>query len=148
MTNISYMSTGFAVYLACYMQSTSCMYIICTLAHTVRIVEFAEGVADLNADFTDQIRQFSEIGPSGSGTTPCPWVCYIQGSATGVHWQTPNGNAVPPIPPGFTQAMGSQLYQAVAGGDLALIRGPDYNSPHGEYCCVKLRHLLKGDVSH
>ena len=32
--------------------------------------------------------------------------------------------------------MGSQLYQVVAGANLALISGPDYNSPDGEYCCV------------
>ena len=75
------MSSGFAVYLAPYMQST-CMYIVCTLAHTGRIVEAAEGAADPNADYTGQIRQFSEIGQSGMGTTPRPWVCYTQSASS------------------------------------------------------------------
>ena len=135
MTNISYMSTGFAVYLACYMQST-CMYIVCTLAHTDRIVESAEGIADPNADYTGHIRRFFEIGRSGVGTKPRPWVCYTQraSSSSDVQWQFPDGSAVPL---GSGQAMGSEFYQQfLHDGRLALIRGPDYNSPDGEYCCV------------
>ena len=135
MTNISYMSTGFAVYLACYMQST-CMYIVCTLAHTGRIVEAAEGTADPNTDYTGQIRQFSEIGRSGGGTTPRPWVCYTQSaSSSTVQWQFPNGSVVPS---GSGQAMGSEFHQLYLSNDgrLVLTRGPDYNSPDGEYCCV------------
>ena len=135
MTNISYMSTGFAVYLACYMQST-CMYIVCTLAHTGRIVESAEGGRDPTADYTGQIHQFSEIGQSGMGTTPRPWVCYTQSaSSMTVQWQFPNGSVVPS---GTGQAVGSEFYQLYLSSDgrLALIRGPDYNSPDGEYCCV------------
>ena len=134
MTNISYMSTGFAVYLACHMQST-CMYIVCTLAHTSRIVEAAEGGRDPDADYTDQIRQFSEIGQSGKGTTPRPWICYTQSaSSSTVQWQFPNGSDVPS---GSGQAMGSKFHQEyLSDGRLVLIRGPDYNSPDGEYCCV------------
>ena len=136
MTNISYMSSVFAVYLACYMQST-CKYIVCTLAHTVRIVESYEGADDPNADYTGQIRQFSEIGQSGVGTTPRPWVCYTQKTTLStVQWQTPDGSVVPTVPSGFTQASGSELYQvAIVSTLFALIRGPDYNSPDGEYCC-------------
>ena len=134
---ISYMSTGFAVYLAYYMQST-CMYIVCTLAYTVRIVESDDGADDPTADYTGQIRQFSEIGPSGVGTIPRPWVCYTQRTTLStVQWQTPNGSVVPTVPSGFTQATGSELYQVSVDSTLfALIRGPDYNSPDGEYCCV------------
>ena len=134
MSNISYMSTGFAVYLACHMQST-CMYIVCTLAHTDRIVESAEGQADPNADYTGQIRQFSEIGRGGVGTTPRPWVCYTQSTSSSiVQWQFPNGSGVPS---GSGQAEGSEFFQVyLDDGRLVLLRGPDYNSPDGEYCCV------------
>ena len=111
-------------------------YIECDFAHTVRIAESRE---DHTIDYTGQIRQFSEIGPSGEGTTPRPWVCYTDFKPVDnpiVQWQTPNGSVVPMIPSGFTQATGSELYQATIGLGQALIRGPDYNSPDGEYCCV------------
>ena len=52
-------------------------------------------------------------------------------------WQTPNGSIVPTAPLGFKQANGSELYQIAIVGGPALIRGPDYNSTEGEYCCVK-----------
>ena len=110
------------------------MYIECTLAHTVRITEWREAAT---VDYTNQIRQFSEIGPSGPSTvTPRPWVCYIQGRSTDAQWQTPDGSVVPTIPSGFTQATGTKLYQTFTEGHVALIRGPQYSSPHGEYCCV------------
>ena len=114
------------------------MYNIYTLPHTVRIVESAEASQDPTADYTGQIRQFSEIGPSGSGTTPRPWVCYVQGVVRNsigseVQWQTPSGSVVPV---GSGQATGSQFYSLDISLGLVLIRGPDYNSPDGEYCCV------------
>ena len=109
----------------------------CTHTHTVRIAESREPAT---VDYTGQIRQFSEIGPGGNSTTPHPWVCYVQGIDPHVdpvvQWQTPDGSAVPTISPGFTQATGSELYQLTTGGGPALTRGPDYNSPDGEYCCV------------
>ena len=112
------------------------MYIVCTLAHTVRIAESREAVS---VDYTEQIRQFSEIGPGGPPTyTPRPWVCYTQGidlvNSPIVQWQTPDGSDVPTGSAG--QATGSQLFQIAIGVGVALIRGPDYNSPDGEYCCV------------
>ena len=109
--------------------------IVCTLAHTGRIVETTEGTADPTADYTGQIRQFSEIGVSGMGTTPRPWACYTQrASSSTVQWQFPDGSVVPS---GSGQATGSQFYQQYLNdGRLVLIRGPDYNSPDGEYCCV------------
>ena len=110
------------------------MYIlVCTLAHTVRIAESTE---QFTVDYTGQIRQFSEIGPGGTSTTPRPWVCYTQGVASigsDVQWQTPNGSGVPS---GTGQATGSQFYSLDISQGLVLIRGPDYNSPDGEYCCV------------
>ena len=119
----------------------TCSLHACTLyvlLHTGRIAEAAEGIADPNADYTGQIRQFSEIGPSGMGTTPRPWVCYVSSStASSIQWQTPDGSVVPATPPGFTQAVGDVLYQFVIDDfRVAIIRGPDYNSPDGEYCCV------------
>ena len=105
-------------------------------AHTVRIAESREAV---NVDYTGQIRQFSEIGPKGPSTvTPRPWLCNVQGvlNISFVQWQTPNGSVVPTTPPGFTIATGNELYQEYTGDGPALIRGPDYNSPDGEYCCV------------
>ena len=113
------------------------MYIVCTHAHTVRI---AESGAPNNVDYTGQIRQFSEIGPNGPSTVmPRPWVCYVNHELIAAQWQTPNGSVVPTVPLGFIQANGSELYQIVAAneGHQILIRGPDYNSPDGEYCCVK-----------
>ena len=55
-----------------------------------------------------------------------------------MQWQTPDGNAVPRVPQGFSQATGSQLLQGANndGIGLGLARGPDYNSPDGRYCCV------------
>ena len=103
-----------------------------TLPHTVCIAESREPVT---VDYTGQIRQFSEIGQSGTGTTPRPWICYVQGVASigsDVQWQTPNGSVVPS---GSGQATGSQLYSLDVSQGLVLIRGPDYNSPDGEYCC-------------
>ena len=105
----------------------------CTLAHIVRIAESRE--AD-TVDYTGQIHQFSEIGPSGSGTTPRPWICYVEGRSGDLQWQTPNARVVPTIPSEFTQANGSELYQVTTPSGPTLIRGPDYNSPGGEYCCV------------
>ena len=109
----------------------------------VRIVEGDEGDADPNADYSGQIHQFSEIGPSGSfWIKPRPFVCYVQGTDprnnTSVQWQTPNGTAVPRTPEGFRRATGSELYQGANndGIGLGIARGPDYNSPDGEYCCV------------
>ena len=115
------------------MQPT-CMYNIYTLPHTVRIVEASEPDT---VDYTGQIHQFSEIGQGGSGTTPRPWVCYFQGVArhligSVVQWQTPSGSVVPS---GSGQATGSQFFQIDIDNGLALLRGPDYNSPDGEYCC-------------
>ena len=108
-----------------------------TLPHTVRIAESRELYT---VDYTGQIRQFSEIGQSGTGTTPRPWICYVQGVASigsDVQWQTPTGSVVTTAPQGFTQAVGDVLYQFVIDDfRVALIRGPDYNSPDGEYCCV------------
>ena len=114
------------------MQPT-CMYNIYTLPHTVRIVEAAEASQDPTADYTGQIRQFSEIGPGGSGTTPRPWVCYTQSTTSSiVQWQTPTGSVVSS---GSGQATSNQFYTIAISIGLALIRGPDYNSPDGEYCC-------------
>ena len=104
-------------------------------SHTVRIVESAEAAYDPTVDYTGQIRQFSEIGRGGAGTTPRPWVCYVQGVASigsDVQWQTPSGSVVPS---GTGQATGSQFYSIAISVGLALLRGPDYNSPDGEYCC-------------
>ena len=72
--------------------------------------------------------------------SPRPWICYVQGDASSAaQWQTPNGSVVPTVPSGFTQATGSELYQyALLDGRLVLIRGPEYNSPDGEYCCLLL----------
>ena len=119
------------------------MYVMCTHSHAVRIAESRESVT---VDYTGQIRSFSEIGPGGPHfgpniVTPRPWVCYVEGKSIAAQWQTPNGSVVPTVPLGFTQADGSELYQtSIVGNEhclVVLIRGPDYNSPDGEYCCVK-----------
>ena len=104
--------------------------------HTDRIAESREPAA---VDYTGQIHQFSEIGPGGphdgpNRVLPRPWVCYAASNAA--QWQWPNGSVVPT---GFTPitTTGSELYQvAVDSSRLVLYRGPDYNSPDGEYCCV------------
>ena len=103
--------------------------------YTVRIAESRKANY---VDYTGQVRQFSEIGRDGPTTvTPRPWVCYVGSFAAGyVQWQWPNGSVVPTIPSGFTQASGNELYQKYIGSGPALIRGPDYNSLDGEYCCV------------
>ena len=115
----------------------TCMYIACTLAHSVRIAESREADA---IDYTGQIRQFSEIGPGGpSGIIPRPWVCYVLNSAssTGIQWQTPDGMVVPTRPSVVTPAVGNEFYQVAHDNHrIVLYRGPDYNSPDGEYCCV------------
>ena len=117
---------------------------MCILKYTGRIAESAEADRDPTADYTGQIRQFSEIGPRGVGTTPRPWVCFLENNLINstVIWQTPDGSVVPQEPVGFVQATGSQLYQSpVVSLKLGLIsgqalsRGPDYISPSGEYCC-------------
>ena len=114
------------------------MYNIYTLPHTVRIVESAEAAQDPTADYTGQIRQFSEIGVGGPITnTPRPWVCYtdfnlVNNPIAVVQWQTPSGSVVPS---GSNQATGSQFFSIAINQGLALLRGPDYNSPDGEYCC-------------
>ena len=73
--------------------------------------------------------------------TPRPLVCYVEGRSIAAQWQTPNGSVVPTEPLGFTLANGSELYQTSTVFNehrlVVLIRGPDYNSPDGEYCCVK-----------
>ena len=111
------------------------MNVVYTLTHTVRIAESREANT---VDYTGQIHQLSEIGPSGPRTvTPRPWICYTEGiSMYDAKWQTPNGSIVPTKPSEVSQANGSELYQIATGGGPALIRGPDYNSTEGEYCCV------------
>ena len=99
----------------------------------------AESREPFLVDYTGQIRQFSEIGPGGDpAITPRPWVCYspyiYPGSDPFVQWQTPDGNVSTEF--GGTFANGSQLFQIAISGGLALCRGPQYNSPDGEYCCV------------
>ena len=108
------------------------VYIIGTLAHTDRISASEDAST---VDYTGQIHQFSEIGPGGTGTTLRPWGCFT--AANAAQWLTPSGNVVPTTPGGFTKATGSELYQAtVPNFATFLVRGPDYNSPDGEYCCV------------
>ena len=94
-------------------------------------------------DYTGEIHSFSEIGPGGpGGVTPRPWVCDIDGDGSSAQWQTPDGSTVPPAPsdPITNQLTGSELYTTFEDGGpldrLHLFRGPDYNSPDGEYCCV------------
>ena len=111
------------------------MYNIYTLPHTVRIAEARE---PFSVDYTGQIRRFSEIGPGGPITnTPRPWVCYtdfnlVNNPIAVVQWQTPSGSVVPS---GSGQAIDSQFYTIAIPQGLALVLGPDYNSPDGEYCC-------------
>ena len=54
-------------------------------------------------------------------------------SGSVVQWQTPGGLS---LLNGSGQATGSQLFQVYLGHGVALVRGPDYDSPEGEYCCV------------
>ena len=110
------------------------------LLYNLPAVRIAESREPPSVDYTGQIRQFSEIGPGGpfegpNIVTPRPWVCYVQGTASSVQWETPDGSVIPTVTSGFTQANGSELYQGTNFFHLALIRGPDYNSPDGEYCC-------------
>ena len=111
----------------------TCSLHACTIFTLFNTVRIAESTEQFTVDYTGQICQFSEIGPAGTGTTPRPWICFVLSSA---QWQWPNGSAVTTAPSGFTQATGSELYQVTTRGGPALIRGPDYNSPDGEYCCV------------
>ena len=112
------------------------MYVVCVLSpHTVRI---AASIEASSVDYTGQIRQFSEIGVGGPSTnTPRPWVCYAVGFdlRNVVQWQTPDGSAVP-TSTGSNEATSSELFQIFDWGQIALYRGPNYNSPDGEYCCV------------
>ena len=120
------------------------MYVIHgTFAHTGHIIE-----ASLygTGDYTGQIHSFSEIGPGGlpgpRGVTPRPWVCDIDGDGSSAQWLTPDGNSIPIITsnPISSPLTGSELvatYEANPYLDrLRLFRGPLYNSPSGEYCCV------------
>ena len=122
-------------------------YVICTLAHTYtgRILEGSLATGD----YTGDIRSFSEIGPGGpfegsNVVQPRPWICDINGNGSSAQWQTPDGSTVPPAPsdPIDNQLNGSELYTTfedrsfVSLDRLRLFRGPDYNSPDGEYCCV------------
>ena len=109
-----------------------------TLAHIARISE-----ASILIDYTGEIRSFSEIGPGGQPgvVTPRPWVCDIDGDGSSAQWQTPDGSTVQPAPsdPIDNQLTGSELYTTFETGNpdrLRLFRGPLYNSPDGEYCCV------------
>ena len=115
-----------------------------TLAHTAGVY-----VASLPAgsDYTGDIRSFSEVGPGGPAEVqPRPWVCDINGDGSSAQWQRPDGYAVPTAPsdPIDNQLTGSELYTTFEDGSLIghptdrlrLFRGPDYNSPSGEYCCV------------
>ena len=117
------------------------MYVIHTLAHTGRIIE-----GSLVIDYTGDIRSFSEIGPGGQPgvVTPRPWVCDINGTGSSAQWVTPDGSIVPTASssPITNQLTGSELYTTFEDGPvgmldrLRLFRGPLYNSPDGEYCCV------------
>ena len=114
------------------------MHVHCELSCTT--VRIAESREPETVNYTGQIHQFSEIGPSGDGTTPRPWVCYpdfnpVDDPIAVVQWQTPDGSVVPTRPLGSPQATGSELFQVTTEGGPALVRGPDYNSPDGEYCC-------------
>ena len=106
--------------------------------HTLA-VRIAESGKAPGVDYTGQIRQFSEIGVGGPGTIPRPWVCNVPGFDLRniTQWQTPDRSAVP-TRTGSNEAIatGSELFQIFAWGHVALCRGPDYNSPDGEYCCV------------
>ena len=98
-------------------------------------------------ELTGEIRSFSEIGPGGPFTGPNavtirPWVCDISGDGSSAEWQTPDGSAVPTTTSDLiaNQLTGNELVTSFEDGvpldRLRLFRGPDYNSPDGEYCCV------------
>ena len=118
-------------------------YMLYTLLHTHTggIIEGSLGIGD----YTGDIRSFVEIGPGGPvEVIPRPWICDINGDGSSAQWQTPNGSIVPTVPPtlpaGF-QLTGSELYTTLVVDihgvyRLRLFRGPLYNSPDGEYCCV------------
>ena len=115
------------------------MFNIYTLAHTagVRLASLPTG-----SDYTDDIRSFSEIGPGGPPVVqPRPWVCDINGDDSSARWVTPDGSTVPTAPsdPITNPLTGSELFTTFEDGSsldrLRLFRGPDYNSPDGEYCC-------------
>ena len=58
------------------MHTLHALVILHVYTHAVRIAESREAGA---VDYTGQIRQFSNIGPSGPLTvTPRPWVCYVE----------------------------------------------------------------------
>ena len=116
------------------------LHVIHTLAHTAGVYEAS---LPSGTDYTGDIRYFSEIGPGGPvDVRPRPWVCDINGDGSSAKWQTPDGSIVPTAPssPIDNQLTGSELYTTFEDGSpldrLRLFRGPLYNSPEGEYCCV------------
>ncbi len=89
---------------------------------------------DSPIDHTGEIISFSDIG-TGAGAAsnlPRPWICYNT-NINNVVWQFPDGTAVPA---GVEPVTGDQLFTRV-GAPRILSRGPTYNSPDGEHCCVR-----------
>ena len=110
--------------------------------HTARLAAYQ---APSNTDLTNQTFFITGIGPGGGGRNegPYPFFCYTSDTSN-VVWQFPNGSNVPLLQSNVTvkPASGNQLVVVEASifganGGVALLRGPDYLSPTGDYCCVR-----------
>ncbi len=105
--------------------------IVLILWHTVRIAAANEPVP---IDHTGEIISFTDIG-SGAGAAnvpPRPWTCYNT-NINNVVWQFPGGAAVPS---GDEPVTGDKLITR-NNAPRILSRGPTYNNPDGEHCCVR-----------
>ncbi len=106
------------------------------------VARLSESAEPDGTDHTGEIVSFAAIGYGGDPSiTPRPWVCYAD-DTDNVEWQFPNGSTVL----SFLNLQND--YSATASGTqlltgkfpqfgVPLYRGPDYNSPEGEYCCVR-----------
>ena len=91
-------------------------------------------------DHTNQTFLITRIGPGGGtgNELPYPLFCFTSDN-NNVVWQFPNGTYVPLIQQGVFQASGNQLFVVeFANRGVALLRGSDYLSPTGDYCCVSI----------
>ncbi len=121
--------------------SQSCNNIIMILLSPTPTVRLSDSAEPAGTDHTGKIVSFAAIG-SGAGAvkiSPRPWVC-LTDDISNVEWQFPNGSLVGArirITDTYL-ASGTNLFSRNVGPHcVVLYRGPDYNSPDGEYCCVR-----------
>ncbi len=97
-----------------------------------------ESAEPFGTDHTGDIVSFTAVGTGEPGTTPRPWVCYTQPSGIiplNVDWYTPDGAVVPYTNVPATDGISQYINGGSDPGNV-LLRGINYYSPDGDYCCV------------